>query len=99
MHGLIGETYHVSGRSALTIRALVQKIVQQMNLKFEDVVEEVPERTAKDQAYLLESQKIRDLCEWNDEISLESGITGTIEWVDKNLSELSGYPMDYIHRS
>ena len=99
MDGLIGETYHVSGRSALTIRALVEKIVQQMNLKFEDVVEEVPERTAKDQAYLLESQKIRDLCKWNDEISLESGITETIDWVDKNLSELSGYPMDYIHRS
>jgi dTDP-glucose 4,6-dehydratase len=61
-------------------------------------VEVVGERLGKDAAYKLESSKIRQQLSWQDEVSLEDGLSDCIEWVKLNLGDLKALPWDYIHK-
>jgi dTDP-glucose 4,6-dehydratase len=96
--GKPGETYHISTNELITISDLVKKIATKMNVKFEDLVEETPDRPGKDFAYQLDSDKIRTELGWTDEINLDKGLDLTIAWVQKNLKELKNMPTEYIHR-
>lgn len=93
-----GEIYHLSTTRNISIRALVQMIAEQVELSFEDNIEDVGERMGKDAAYLLDSAKARKALGWKDQISLEQGIEETIGWVRDNLDELKRQPFGYIHK-
>jgi dTDP-glucose 4,6-dehydratase len=56
------------------------------------------DRLGKDQAYLLDSAKIRRELAWADTVSLDEGLKETLAWVDSNLSILKTLPADYIHK-
>ena len=96
--GKPGEIYHLSTIRNISVRSLVQMITEQMELSFEDNIEDVGERLGKDAAYLLDSTKAREVLGWKDQISLEQGIEETIAWVRDNLEELKKQPSDYIHK-
>lgn len=96
--GKLGETYHISTNQLISIRQLVELICQRMQVRFEDVVQEVGERLGKDASYQLDSSKIRSQLAWSDQIKLEQGIDETIAWVDQHLDELKQQPFDYIHK-
>lgn len=96
--GKPGEIYHLSTTRSISIRSLVQMIAEQMELSFEDNIEDVGERLGKDAAYLLDSTKARETLGWKDQVSLEQGIEETIAWVKDNLEELKKQPFDYIHK-
>ena len=94
-----GEIYHLSTTRNISIRALVQMIAEQIELSFEDNIEDVGERMGKDAAYLLDSAKARKALGWKDQISLEQGIKETIGWVRDHLDELKKQPFEYIHKA
>ncbi|MDQ6631822.1 MAG: GDP-mannose 4,6-dehydratase, partial [Verrucomicrobiota bacterium] len=96
--GVPGETYHFSTDLYLSIREVVEKISQTLNVDFNDVVEVVGDRPGKDAAYLLDSSKARKTLGWSDQVSLDQGIAETILWVTENLEELKKQPSDYIHK-
>ena len=93
-----GEIYHLATARNISIRALVELIAEQMNIRFEDQVNIVGERLGKDAAYLLDSTKARETLGWQDQISLEQGIEETIAWVRDNLDILRQLPFDYVHK-
>lgn len=95
--GMIGETYHISTKSSITIRNLVDMICTKMGVDFNNCVEIVDDRPGKDAAYLLNSVKIRDSLDWSDSISLESGIDNVISWVDANIEILEKEIDHYVH--
>lgn len=95
---LPGEVYHFSTSRRISIRDLVGLIVNSLGAKFEDCVEEVPDRPGKDNAYVLSSEKARATLNWFDRITLENGIAETIDWVKHNFSQLCKYPCEYIHK-
>jgi dTDP-glucose 4,6-dehydratase len=95
--GMIGETYHISTKSSITIRNLVDMICTRMGVDFNNCVDIVDERPGKDAAYLLNSAKIRDSLDWCDSISLESGIDNVISWVDANIEILEKEIDHYVH--
>lgn len=97
-HGIVGDYYHISTNTTVTIRALVELICSKMNTKFEDVCEVVADRLGKDAAYLLDSQKLRHQTGWHDTVSLEQGLDQTIQWAMDNVVELKECPLDYIHK-
>lgn len=97
--GKPGEIYHISTRENISIRELVEMISKQLNVNFEDHVEITEDRKGKDGAYLLDSTKLRETLNWNETISLESGINKTIEWVKNNYETLLTQPMNYIHKT
>ena len=96
--GTSGETYHISTGQYVSVRELIEKICQYMNVRFEDTVEMAPERPGKDDAYLLDSGKMRSQLQWDAHISLEEGLRETLNWVDANLDNLKSQPFDYIHK-
>lgn len=98
LDGMIGETYHISTTSTVSIRSLVEKICDLTGVGYKDLVVETEERLGKDQSYLLESGKIRKELNWSDDINLEQGLINTLSWVKTNLAKLSSLPFDYIHR-
>jgi dTDP-glucose 4,6-dehydratase len=94
----MGQTYHISTLETISIRDLVIKICQKLGAEFEAVVDESEERRGKDQAYLLDSEKVRRQFDWSDQVSLDKGIDATQEWIDRNIEVLCEQPADYIHK-
>jgi dTDP-glucose 4,6-dehydratase len=97
--GTPGESYHVSTAERISIRGLVEMICAMLELRFEQLAEVAGERLGKDQAYLLDSGKIRHDLGWRDTISLADGLRDTLAWVDANLAVLRTLPFDYIHKA
>ena len=93
-----GETFHISTNEFISIRALVEKIVTMVGANFEEVVNFGEERRGKDQAYFLDSTKLRTQLGWSDNISLENGISQTIGWVKGNLDSLRTAEVGYVHK-
>ena len=96
-HGSIGETYHISTDEFISIKDLVSKICKKLNIKFSELVEETSDRLGKDQAYQLDSEKLKKL-NWDPKISLDQGLDNIISWVDKNFDILKKMPQEYIHK-
>jgi len=98
INGRVGETYHISTHDYLSIRELVEKIAILTNVQFSALAEVTGDRLGKDQAYLLESKKLREELGWADKISLDAGLQDTLSWVDKNLDILKTQNADYVHK-
>ena len=98
LSGQVGETYHISTREYLSIRDLVEKIASLTNVQFSELADVTGDRLGKDQAYLLESTKLREQLGWNDKINLDDGLKDTLSWVDKNLEILKTQNADYVHK-
>ncbi len=96
--GALGETYHISGEKTISIRNLVKMICDQMSVEFEQVSDVTEDRPGKDAAYLLDSQKLRGLNDWQDNVSLQDGIARTITWLKDNFEQLKHQPAEYIHK-
>ena len=65
---------------------------------FDEVVNLGEERKGKDQAYFLDSTKIREQLGWSEVISLENGIDQTISWVKENYDSLRSMDASYAHK-
>jgi dTDP-glucose 4,6-dehydratase len=96
--GVSGDSYHISTPDTVSIRDLVEQIANLTNTPFADLAEVSEDRLGKDQAYLLESSKIRKELGWTHRVSLNDGLKETLAWVDKNLEVLKTLPADYIHK-
>lgn len=97
--GTPGESYHISTRDTVSIRGLVEQICGLTGTPFEQLVEVTEDRLGKDQAYLLDSTKLREELGWQDRISLTQGIEETLIWIDQNITELQKLPHDYQHKA
>ena len=93
-----GESYHISTNDTVSIRGLVEKICDLTKTSFSDLVNVSDDRLGKDQAYLLDSNKLRNDFSWQNEINLEEGLKDTLSWVDNNLDLLKQLPADYVHK-
>jgi len=96
--GVIGDTYHISTKDTVSILELVKKVCVLTGVSLSDLASVSEDRLGKDQAYLLESSKLRDELNWNDSKSLDQGLKETLTWIDTNLEVLKTLPADYIHK-
>jgi len=94
-----GESYHLSTRETVSIRELVEQLCALTDVDFSEVAEVSADRLGKDQAYLLESKKIREQFGWSEQISLETGLQETLQWLDANLETLKQQPDTYKHKA
>ena len=76
----------------------VKKICIMTSVKFENLVKISKERKGKDQAYLLNTSKIRKRLKWKDKVTLENGMKKTLNWVDDKLNYLKKVPREYKHK-
>jgi dTDP-glucose 4,6-dehydratase len=98
LHGRQGETYHISGYELVSIRRLVEMVLERLGKKFEHCVDVGPERPGKDSAYLLDSFKLRSELGWRDRISLDEGVNDVIAWAIRFAKVLPTLPSTYVHK-
>jgi len=96
--GIPGSSYHLSTDRVISIIDLVTEIASMGNVPLRDLVEITEERIGKDQAYSLQSTKIRNELGWQDKISVEQGLEDVHFWVKSNLEFLSTLPDIYEHK-
>ena len=96
--GAAGATYHISTEEIVSIRELVERICQKLDVRFEDYVEVVGERLGKDAAYQLDSGKLRQELSWKDQVILDQGLDDCIKWIHRHFDALKAQPYDYIHK-
>ena len=96
--GVVGEVYHFSPDRFLSIREIIEIICSKMDIDFADLVEIVPDRPGKDQAYLMDSNKSRIDLGWQETQTVEECIDDTIRWVKASLDEISRLPLHYTHK-
>jgi dTDP-glucose 4,6-dehydratase len=96
--GRDGETYHISTNEVISIRSLVERICEKLNVNFDDHVEFVGDRVGKDSAYHLDSSKIRSDLGWHEQIELDDGLDACIDWVQSNFDILKQQSFDYQHK-
>ena len=91
----IGKSFHISTDKFISIKQLCEKIREKMNsvvkLKY------ISDRTGKDFAYKLASDKIKKIG-WKSNISINEGLNETIEWYTKNIHKLNKLNKKYIHK-
>lgn len=97
--GKVGEIYHFSPTSFLTIRQVVELICERMGISFDSLIEMAPDRPGKDRAYLMDSSRARSELGWVESISFEKGLDSTISWVKENWNEIKTMPLNYFHKS
>ena len=97
-HGKVGEDYHISTNKLISIQDLVKKICELTEQNFNEKVEVAPDRPGKDQAYTLDSEKLRSELNWEDQISLTHGLEKVVTWASKNIYELRKQSLTYIHK-
>ena len=93
-----GSSWHISTNEAISIKDLVIKICDIANIDFEKIVNIDEERLGKDQNYLLDSSKLRDEFNWEEEFNLDDGLNTTFDWVKANLLLLNDLSWDYSHK-
>lgn len=96
--GRDGDTYHISTDEVISIRDLVERICQKLNVSFDEHVEVVGDRLGKDSAYHLDSSKLRRELDWRDTVRLDQGLDECIAWVRENFDALKTAPFDYAHK-
>jgi dTDP-glucose 4,6-dehydratase len=96
--GALGETYHISGYERVSIRSLVEMILNRLRKSFEECVEIGPERPGKDTAYTLDSFKLRTKLGWRDTFSLQQGIDDVIAWAERFRHDIPKLPTKYDHK-
>lgn len=98
LDGNNGDTYHISTSEVVSIKGLVERICQKLDVRFDDHVEVVGERMGKDAAYHLDSSKVRAELGWSDRITLDQGLDESINWVRSNFDALKAETYDYLHK-
>lgn len=94
-----GEIFHISSPDILSIRDLVLRIAQAMEVDSNKHVISGEERLGKDAAYLLDSSKLQKKFNWKTTFDLQKGINEVITWVKNNIHILNKMPQQYKHKA
>jgi dTDP-glucose 4,6-dehydratase len=78
--GTKGRIYNCGPDEPTAIRTVAVLVAAACNVKFEDLVQEAPERQGQDGRYWLDSSALKALG-WQQIVELEHGINGMVEWV------------------
>ena len=97
--GNIGDIYHIAPRTKeISIYKLVNLICDIMGYDFKSSVKLISENYGQDLSYILNSNKIRNVVNWSEEISLEDGIKETIKWINSHWNIIKKMSHEYVHK-
>ncbi len=97
--GVPGDIYHIAPSDGTrSIADVVKYICELMGCEFEDSVELVDENFGQDALFSMDCSKARNELGWADDVSFETGVKETIEWIEKNWDFIQKQPLDYVHK-
>lgn len=95
----LGTVYNAGPPEAISIRDLVARVAEAMNMPFEQLCEVSGERLGQDSQYWLDSSAIQRAVGWEPEIGLTEGIEEMVEWGRKYLGYLRTVSTGYVLRA
>jgi dTDP-glucose 4,6-dehydratase len=95
----LGTTYNAGPPQPISIRALIEHVAEALEMPFEELVEETPDRQGQDSRYWLDSSAIKADVGWEPEIDLPAGLRDMVLWGRKYVDRLADWPMDYTLRA
>lgn len=95
----MGTVYNAGPPEPISIRDLVAKVAEGMNMSFDDLCEVSGERLGQDSQYWLDSSAIKRDVGWEPTTSLEDGIAEMVEWGKKYLDYLKTVSTGYVLRA
>jgi dTDP-glucose 4,6-dehydratase len=84
--GNIDEYYHIASNEEFSVREIVEKICNEMNVKYEEVTDPSMDRSGADVRYALDCSKTQDLG-WLQNESFDASLSETIEYYKSKLHE------------
>jgi len=97
--GRSGQIYHLSPDSGIAVKDIVRIICEKMNIDLNKATKMVEERLGQDAAYVIDSTKARKEFGWRPQISMEEGLKGVIDWIDREWEEVKKEPLKYVHKA
>lgn len=94
----LGTVYNAGPPQPTSIRALVEKTAEALDMKFEELCEMTGDRLGQDSRYWLDSSAIKEAVGWEPQVSLDEGLVEMVAWGRKYLGQLEKWPMDYVLR-
>ena len=95
----LGTVYNVGPPKPISIRQLMEKTADALDMPFDELCEMVPDRPGQDSRYWLDSSAIKKDVGWEQEISLEEGLKEMVEWGRTYLPQLREMSTEYILRT
>ena len=68
-------------------------------IDFKKVAVDVGERLGQDAAYVIDSSKARKEFDWKPLVSIEEGLSGVIDWIEKNERDIKECSLEYVHKA
>jgi len=96
--GRTGEIYHLSPDKGIAVKDVVRIICDNMGVVFDNATKTVSERLGQDKAYVIDSSKARAAFGWQPVISMEEGLSGVVDWIERNWKMVTNEPLRYIHK-
>ena len=96
--GTIGQRYHLSPDSGISIKDVVHSICAHMGKNFNESTKIVAERPGQDAAYVIDSSKARNELGWHPTITMEHGLKEVIDWVQEFYPEIQRQSLVYNHK-
>ena len=84
--------YHFSGDDFYSVKEIIKKICDIMNINFNNFIRFSKERKGKDKIYKLNSTKTRKNLSWKTKFDLGLGIKNTINFIEKNKKLINKRP-------
>lgn len=95
----LGRVYNAGPPKPISIRDLVTKVAEAMNMRLDDLCEITEDRLGQDSQYWLDSSAIKKDLGWEPEISLEEGIREMVEWGREHIEFLKHTTTGYTLRA
>lgn len=96
--GKDGEIYNIGPDNPTSIKEVVERVVEKMNVKFEDAVEMSEDRLGQDSRYWLDCTKAKKDLGWKMSIDWEKGLEEVKNWSLKYKDHLVKKDFNYIMR-
>ena len=93
-----GEIYNVGPENPTSIKEVVERCANALNLKIDDIAEISEDRLGQDSRYWLDSNKISNEFGWKQEIFWDEGLKEMVEWGEKYLDDIKNLETGYILR-
>jgi len=93
--GKLGKTYHFSSNEMYSVKEIINKVCDIMQVNFDDIVEIKKDRLGKDKIYKLYSKNTRKELNWTTQYSIDFGIKKVIEYVNNNYKYIKNESMEF----
>lgn len=95
----LGRVYNAGPPEPISIRSLVEKVADALEMGFDELCEVAPDRLGQDSRYWLDSSAIARDVGWKAEIGLEEGLAEMVAWGRTYLDQLAAIDPAYVLRA